>query len=65
MFWGVDLPSAQGPEEKASSLQSDAIKLAVQAEQKKKPDCRISIEKIDGGSLLSKVAEGLHGQGIR
>ncbi len=62
-FFGVDAWSAQGSENKALSLCRDDLKLVVQADQKKNPDSRISLGEIDGGALLSKVAEGLHGQG--
>lgn len=62
-FFGVDAWAAQGPDNKAKYLISDQLLLAGQADQKKNPDSRISLAEIDGGALLSKYAEGLHGQG--
>jgi len=62
-FFGIDAWAAQGPDNKAQSLIYDRLLWAGQADQKKNPDSRISLAEIDGGALLSKFAEGLHGQG--
>jgi len=62
-FFGINSWGAQGTDEKSDSIKSDVIKIVVQNDQKKNPDHRISIGEIDSGSLLSKVADGLHGQG--
>ena len=62
-FVGIDCWAEQGTEEKDFFLRNDDLRYISQKKQLENPDFRISIAEINSGSLLSEVAEGLHGQG--
>lgn len=62
-FMGLDAANSRDPRSKAESLVRDLVLRVNQQSQTSNPDSRIRFSGFQSGSLLSEIAQGLHGQG--
>jgi hypothetical protein len=62
-FFGLDVANSRDPASKAECLLGDPILQVEQFSQINNPDSRIRFGGFQAGSLLSEIAQGLHGQG--
>jgi hypothetical protein len=61
--WWIDAIEKPNPAEKAMEIKLQELKQFDQEEQISHPEYRIVFGKLEGGTLLSKYADSIHGQG--